>query len=103
MAMVPINYDSLIEKLAEAPDRSLAKPLAKRCREFIEGDSPFEDPVVFLADLRDRAVYTGGASQFVLLIFQASIEDQGHDWEDVKAKLDDHPDSHRNQHDLAGE
>lgn len=92
------NYDGILQKLTEAPDGQLAQPLADRCRAHIDGNTEFEDPVLFLADLRDRAVHTGGASVFVMHLFSLAVEGQGHKWEDIEQRLEDHPASHRSQY-----
>lgn len=63
----------LIGSLAEAPDGHLAEPLAKSCGAFrYESD---EQAIRFLRDLRDKAVYTGGASPMVMHLFSMALDD----------------------------
>lgn len=85
----------MIQRLSEAPDSHLHGSLAEDCKEFLDGGTPFEDPILFLADLRDQAVHCGGASRFIMSVFRILIEENGHPWEDVKKRLENHPESHR--------
>ena len=68
----PMDYKELISKLAEAPDGMLAIPLAQECLNFkYEGD---EEALKFLRDLRDKAVHTGGASDFTMQMFHVTLD-----------------------------
>ena len=60
--------------LAEAPDDHLATLLSKECRSFLDsGPHDINTQVRFVRDLRDKAVYAGGASSFVMATFAAML------------------------------
>jgi len=68
----PRDYKELISDLADAPDGQLATPLAQECMNFkYEGD---EQALKFLRDLRDKAVHTGGASDFTMQLFHVTLD-----------------------------
>ena len=64
----------IIKMLSEAPDGQLAKPLADECKKYLaEGRT---DEKEFLIQLRDKAVHTGGASSFVMQMFNIDITNE---------------------------
>lgn len=66
MTKIDDTLRETIQHLALAPEGQLAEPLAQECRIFEYTDA--ETARRFLRNLRDKAVYTGGASPFVMQI-----------------------------------
>lgn len=81
------DLTALITGLATAPDGQLAKPLAQECKNFV-----FEDEtktIRFLRDLRDKAVYTGGASMLVMSVFSTALNGTSEPEEEMKTRRAD--------------
>lgn len=79
-------HSDLIQILSTMPDRQLATPLADKCREFSRKSSSKEEQIRFMRDLRDMAVYIGGASSFVMATFSAALDDIPETEEDREAR-----------------
>lgn len=89
------EIQNLIALLSEAPDGQLAEPLATRCQAYLDGQDTFSgDGPLFLSDLRDEAIHTGGASGFVMHMFKTLLDDL-----DVGERLERHEDAFRNRKD----
>lgn len=73
--------------LAEASDNVIATPLAEECREFIAKESTHEEGLLFLRNLRDKAVHCGGASSLVMTVFSAVLNAYPEPEEERKARI----------------
>lgn len=68
------NYLEAIELLSQCSDGQLATPLAEECKEFVKSyPHAKSEELFFLRNLRDKAVYSGGASGFVMQVFNALL------------------------------
>lgn len=74
----------IISFLAEAPDGQLAEPLARECKHFVPED--YAAAMKFLRTLRSKAVYTGGASQFVMDMFHVVCDNPPEPEEERKSE-----------------
>lgn len=61
----------ILAALGTLSDDSLATSLTKAIRGFLrkQPDATIDETKRFLSELRDLAVYSGGASQFVMTVF----------------------------------
>lgn len=65
----------VLDNLGKAPDGVLATPLSAECRDFLAGEAPGEAATVrFLLDLRDKCVFGGAASSFVMLVLNIALD-----------------------------
>jgi hypothetical protein len=85
MTVLPLKtLLEMVSHMGEAPDGQLDKTLAAQCQSF-QGVT-LEEVLRFTRDLRDKAVYIGGASPFVMHLFATLLEDQPE--EDESAKVE---------------
>lgn len=64
----------LIENLGTAPDSHLHQSLSAECRTF--RGVTLEESTRFIRNLRDMSVNIGGASSFVMQLFELVLADQ---------------------------
>lgn len=74
------DLKTLIEMIAKASDSQLDTMLTKECTEFLQRRQGWtweeNDPqaLKFLRDLRDKAVFGGGASGFMMGVFSIAVD-----------------------------
>ena len=65
----------ILDNLGKATDGMLATPLSAECRDFLANGDPGEAATVrFLLDLRDKCVYGGAASNFVMAVLNVALD-----------------------------
>ncbi len=83
------QLQGLLASLCDAPDGHLDEKLVSSTRDFLATEEFAEDDMVtFIRDLRDKAVFMGRASGFIMTFFEIMLDGRTETSEAARARRD---------------